>query len=155
MIQIRPVAKKDVPSIKRIMRETIEFSKDDQTTCAECLDAYFAHEPFYAFACAEENNKLLGFICYDKASIAKNVYELYWIVVAEKARGKGIARMLDDYFVKAAKRRGARILFTETESAVQYAKARCFYKSCGYKEMARVKDFYDDGNDKIIYGKRL
>lgn len=152
-IRIRPVTPEDTPRLKAIMLETHEFSKDDFSTCVECLEAYFNREPSYAFVCAEDSRGIVGFICYDKAPIAKDVYELYWIVVAPGARRSGIAKMLDDYFVETTMQLGARMLFAETESIPKYATARGFYERCGYKEMARIKDFYDSGNDKVIYGK--
>jgi len=154
-IRIRKASRKDSAAIKRILKTTPEFNKGDFSVCMECLDSYYNRVPSYAFVCAESGSRMLGFICYDRAEIADDVFELYWVVVAKEARRMGVAKMLHDYFIKYAKGKGARAVFVETESESAYGKAQEFYKRCGYTEEARVKDFYGIGNDKIIYGLRL
>ncbi len=154
-MKIRPVAKKDVSQLKRIIKETPEFDKGDISTCFECLEAYLGGDKTYYFDCAEDNGELSGFVCYGWDTIAKGVLEFYWITVDKKKRREGIARLLQLHVEKEAKKKKSRIIFAETESDDAYANTRKFYKSCGYVEKARVKDFYSAGNDKIIYGKAV
>ena len=51
------------------------------------------------------------------------------------------------------KRRVALII--ETSSLDEYAPARGLYRKLGYEEEARLRDFYDAGDDKIVFCKRL
>jgi len=154
-ICIRKVTASDARAIKNILKITPEFNKGDYLTCMECLDAYYDGLPNYAFICAEEAGHIIGFICFDKCEIAKDVYEVYWIVVTEESRRKGVAKILHDSFLDFVRRKHARAVFIETESCQAYASAQRFYEKCGYKEVARVKDFYDIGNDKVIYGLHI
>ena len=48
-----------------------------------------------------------------------------------------------------------RLLLLETSSLPSYDLTRRFYVKHGYYTAATVKDFYADGHDKVIYGKRL
>ena len=43
----------------------------------------------------------------------------------------------------------------ETSGRPSYEGARVFYEREGYRETARVPDFYGSGDDKVIYVKRL
>ena len=43
----------------------------------------------------------------------------------------------------------------ETSSRPPYAPARAFYRRCGYEVDAVLKDYYDDGDDKVIFAKAL
>jgi ribosomal protein S18 acetylase RimI-like enzyme len=52
------------------------------------------------------------------------------------------------------RRRGGLLVLVETASKESYARTRRFYESLGYNEIARIRDYYRIGDDKIIYGKR-
>jgi hypothetical protein len=43
----------------------------------------------------------------------------------------------------------------ETSSKPGYEKTNLFYQRIGYKEAARIIDFYMIGDDQIIYEKRF
>jgi ribosomal protein S18 acetylase RimI-like enzyme len=43
----------------------------------------------------------------------------------------------------------------ETSSQPSYHPTRAFYRRRGYDEVARVKDFYSDGDDRVIFAKRI
>ncbi len=152
---IRAVVQEDLPQIHGMLAGTPEFDEGDISTCIECVTAYLNGDKTYTFLCAENEERVLGFICFGQDTIAENIFEVYWILVAKGCRRKGVAKMLNNYVEEEARRQGARMVFTETESELNYAKARGFYESCGYIEKARVANFYRDGNDKVIYGKSV
>jgi ribosomal protein S18 acetylase RimI-like enzyme len=52
-------------------------------------------------------------------------------------------------------RADARLVLIETSSSEPYAPTRAFYKARGYREVARVPDFYLDGDDRVILARRL
>jgi ribosomal protein S18 acetylase RimI-like enzyme len=47
----------------------------------------------------------------------------------------------------------ARILLVETSGNDEYAGTRHFYTAIGYKQVAMIPEFYQKGEDKIIYLK--
>ena len=149
---IRPLVASDKTDAMMLASSTPEFDEGDIITFKDCLYAYLEGDKTYYFDCAHDGS-LRGFACYGWDSIAKGVMEVYWIVVAPESRRKGIARRLQESMESEARRRGSRVIFAETESVEAYANTRKFYEGCGYKETARVKDFYDKGNDKVIYRK--
>jgi ribosomal protein S18 acetylase RimI-like enzyme len=50
---------------------------------------------------------------------------------------------------------GARLLLMETSGLASFERQRTFYRKCGYHEEARIRDFYQVGEDKIAFRKTL
>ena len=50
---------------------------------------------------------------------------------------------------------GGVMMIAETSTRPDYAPARKFYLSQGYKLLAELPDWHDDGDGLAIYGKRL
>lgn len=51
--------------------------------------------------------------------------------------------------------RGGRLLLVETSGLPGFAGTRAFYACQGYAEEARIRDFYQAGEDKIVFCKLL
>ncbi len=50
---------------------------------------------------------------------------------------------------------GQRLLLVETSGLPRFEKTRAFYKKLGYNEEARIREFYQAGEDKIIFCKAI
>ncbi len=72
---------------------------------------------------------------------------------AEQRRGTGAA--LVAAVEREAAARGARLILVETSGLPDFDGTRAFYRRCGYREEARIRDFYRDGEDKVVFRKRL
>jgi len=48
-----------------------------------------------------------------------------------------------------------RILIVETSGLESFGATRAFYRKNGYDEEARIRDFYNPGEDKIVFRKVL
>ena len=49
----------------------------------------------------------------------------------------------------------ARILIVETLGTDEFLQTREFYLKNGFDEEARIRDFYEDGGDKVVFWKRV
>jgi ribosomal protein S18 acetylase RimI-like enzyme len=98
---------------------------------------------------------IVGYACYGSAPMADRVYDLYWIGVDPSHQGHHIGRALLRAVEQAVQAAQGRMLVAETGGKPSYAPTRAFYARTGFTEWARVADYYRDGDDKIIYGKRL
>jgi ribosomal protein S18 acetylase RimI-like enzyme len=109
----------------------------------------------YYFLVAESGGEVLGYTCFGPIPGARRRYDLYWIAVAQESKGMGVGRALiqrTEERIQAAD--GAKI-YVETSSRPPYAPARSFYRRCGYQQEAALRDYYDDGDDKVIFVKAL
>ena len=47
------------------------------------------------------------------------------------------------------------MLLIETSSLPRFAATHAFYGKHGYTKVARIPDFYADGDSKVIFAKRI
>lgn len=71
----------------------------------------------------------------------------------QQGRGRGSALLRQVEQLLAA--RGGRLLLAETSGQPEFAGARSFYERCGYQSEGQIRDFYADGDHKIIFRKVL
>jgi ribosomal protein S18 acetylase RimI-like enzyme len=104
---------------------------------------------------AEHDGELSGFVCYGPTPASDATYDLYWIAVRRDLQGHGVGRALLAYVEDAVRRDGGRLLVIETSGGEHYGATRAFYERVGYHEVARVRDFYDVGEDRLVLVRRL
>jgi len=98
---------------------------------------------------------LAGYACFGPTPGTADSFDLYWIAVAPHAQGRGLGGAILARAEAEMAARGARGIYVETSSRGQYLPTRGFYEKHGYVACARLKGFYQAGDDKIIYNKRL
>ncbi len=103
----------------------------------------------------DDEDQLLGYACFGPTPSTEGTYDLYWLAVDPAAQGCGTGRALVREVERSLVGRHARLLAVETSSREGYAQTREFYARCGYLEAARVRDFYDPADDRIILTTRL
>ena len=109
----------------------------------------------YHFLFAEDYREVLGYTCFGNIPCTIARFDIYWLVVHKKFQGLGIGkRLLRKTESEIARMDGKRI-YIETSSRVVYEAARLFYRHCGYSEEAILKNFYAQGDDKVIYVKQI
>jgi ribosomal protein S18 acetylase RimI-like enzyme len=109
----------------------------------------------YHFLLAEADGEAVGYACFGPVPGARRRYDLYWIAVAEDAKGLGVgSRLMATAEARVYASGGVRI-YVETSSRPPYVPARAFYRKCGYLVDAVLADYYDDGDDKVIFVKDL
>jgi len=55
----------------------------------------------------------------------------------------------------ALRERGARLVIVDTSGTDGFADTRAFYAALSYGEEARIRDFWDAGDDKVTFRKAL
>ncbi len=156
-LQIVPGIKPDhVAAIGEIVSSTGFFSKEEVDIALELAEAAVTRgdESGYLFLTAFAGGKLAAYTCYGPISGTQQRYDLYWIAVHESWRGKHVGRILLQATEEEIWRRGGRAIYAETSGRALYEPTRGFYISNGYEAEARLKDFYADGDDKVIFVKR-
>jgi ribosomal protein S18 acetylase RimI-like enzyme len=88
-------------------------------------------------------------------TMAQGVMNLLFVGVDPVARRLGLGKSLLEVFEESARAAESRLAVIETASDSMFAPAWAMYLGAGYDEEARVRDFYDDGLDKLVFRKRL
>ena len=157
-MKIRRITKKDRPALKTILQAQKHFKLSEIEIALEIIDVALTqlNQGDYSIRIAEEEDgEILGYVCYGKAPLTDAVYDLYWIVVHPVFWNQGAGTFLLRDAEKDLTRRQARLLLIETSSLPPYESPRAFYLKHGYKEIARVADYYAVGDHKLIFGKTL
>jgi len=103
----------------------------------------------------EDAGAVAGYACFGMTPMTKGTWDLYWIAVDPDRQRGGIGRALLEAAEDAVRAEGGRMLLVETAGKASYAATREMYAACGYCEVARVPDFYEPGDDKVIYARVL
>jgi ribosomal protein S18 acetylase RimI-like enzyme len=110
----------------------------------------------YAFVVYRtDNGSVEGYACFGPHSLTQGTYDLYWIAVDREARGQGIGRALLSYVEDEVRVQGGRLLLIETSDTPAYAAARALYESGGYHIEATICDFYEPGDNLLIFAKAI
>ena len=133
------------------------FRPDEVDVALEVFDG-FCDAPgkdYWAVGAMSESDELAGFALYGPTPCTVDTWDLYWIAVHPSFHGSGVGRGLMERAESHMRSAGARLCAIETSSRDDYSATRHFYVACGYEEVARIADFYDDGDARVTYTKRF
>ncbi|MDQ3032616.1 MAG: GNAT family N-acetyltransferase [Myxococcota bacterium] len=152
--ELRP---EDRDAIEQIVRGVAVFRADEIEVAMELVDAGLSEDDLgYQFAIAEDDDdRVIGYACWGLAPMTDATYDLYWIAVDVTLHRSGVGRALLAACEEDVRAREGRLLLIETEGTDAYEPTRRFYLRAGYPEIARVRDYYREGADKVMYGRRL
>jgi len=158
--RIRPVKMRDRSRIEEMVVSSDRFNQEEIATALELVDEALerGEKSGYLIVVLEvgkEHPPVKGYACYGPTPLTQGAYDLYWIVTDPAVQGKGFGRRLLEYVERDIVRRGGRMLLIETSSQESYGTTIRFYKRNGYERVARIKDFYRIGDDKLVFSKGL
>ena len=154
-IEIRRCLPRDRQAVLSFLADTGFFRPDEIGIAREVLDAALAEgtKGHYQSFVACVNHDTVGWICYGPTPCTLGTFDIYWIGVAPASQGRGIGRALTVFAEQAISQRGGRLLVIETSSRETYRSTRQFYEAMGYREAARIAEFYGPGDHKVVLVK--
>lgn len=154
---IRKLLQEDRDKIKDILIDTNNFNDEEIKIAIELIDIYLKdkEQKDYEIFADEEDNLLNGYVCIGPRPLTTGTYDLYWIAVNPKVQSKGIGSGLIKFVENYLRKKKGRLILIETSGKDSYEKERKFYEKNLYKELVNIKDFYNEGDSLIVYGKYL
>ena len=149
---IRPVKSEDLPALKIAIvandlfpPEMLDDMMLDYFNNPDSQDIWFTYE--------QDKPVAVGYCAPEK--MTEGTWNLYLIAVHPQHQGLGYGTSMMNYIEQILGDRGERILLVETSGLDGFEKTRSFYRRCGYEEEARIREFYQAGEDKIVFRKSL
>lgn len=151
------VLQKDIDSVRSIAEGTGFFNEEEVDVAVELVEERLNKgiKSGYHFLFAEINKTLVGYTSYGKIACTDASYDLYWIIVNKDCQGFNIGKRLLKESEEKIKKLGGKRIYVETSSREQYVPTRQFYLKQHYIEEAVLKDFYKEGDSKVIYLKTI
>jgi len=144
----------DVIEIKNIIESTGFFYDYEIPVAIELVNEALIkgqEKSEYFFQFIEADGKIASYLCYGHIPCTVGSYGLYWIATHNNYRGKGMGKLILEKTHETIKNRNGRMIIAETSGTQKYISTRKFYENNGYKAEAIIKDFYQTGDDKIMY----
>ena len=157
-MKIRSLARKDKAGLLSLLIKTKAFTSKEIDVAMELIDIVLKDkkQKDYTIYCAvNDEDKLLGYICYGLSPMTEGTFDLYWIAVDPDLQDQGVGSLLIDFLEGEVRKIQGRMALAETASIGEYEKTQRFYLHKGFEAVARVADYYYPGNDRITFCKRL
>jgi GNAT superfamily N-acetyltransferase len=147
---------RDKGPVLGLVRATGFFTPAEVAVAEELIDIYLERpdqKDYDVVVVDNEAGAPAGYMTWGPTPLAEDAYDLYWMAVAPSEQGKGRGKELVRWLEAEVGRRNGRVVVIETSSQPKYHGTRQFYIDLGYKEVARIPDFYRAGDDRVIYAK--
>ena len=154
---IRPAQPSDTPELVAIAAASEVFKPLEIVALREVLDDFHSQMRAFGHRCAvlEEDGGSAGFVYYAPADMTEGTWYVYWIAVRRGIQARGLGGALLHHAEDGARAERGRLMLIETSSLPRYELTRRFYLKHGYELAASVADFYADGDDLVVFRKRL
>lgn len=152
-MQIRPTEVSDIPNLKSVLDETGLFPSE---MLAEMLRGFLSDDlsEDLWLSCLEEG-QAIGFCYAVPETMTDGTWNMLAIAVLPSRQGAGIGGAIVRQLEDELRKHGQRLLIVDTSGRDEFAPTRGFYRKNGYREEARIRDFWAAGDDKIVFSKSL
>lgn len=153
---LRPTTPADTDALVSLAEETGVFKPLEIEALREVLDDYHAVNHTYGHrAVTWDTGSPDGFAYFAPTAMTDRTWELWWIAVEPGRQGQGLGGKLLEFVESEVRAAGGRILLIETSSLPHYLPTRNFYLKHGYEQSGGIPDFYADGDDKVVFSKKM
>jgi GNAT superfamily N-acetyltransferase len=147
----------DVEAVRDIVVSTGFFRDDEVPVAVSLVEERLktGKASGYEFIFLEMDGKPVAYSCFGMIPCSLLSYDLYWIVTHNDYRGKGLGSILLKETEDQIAKLGGKSVYVETSSKEYYLPTQRFYQKNAYDLKARFEDFYDVGDDKLVYVKKV
>ncbi len=149
---IQPLRKEQLGKIKEIINSTELFPSElIDTMTAD----YFQENTNQEIWLTYNNPEPLGILYCAPERMTDGTYNALLLAIDKKHQGKGIGGALMHHLEQQLISDGHRLLLVETSGQADFEQTRQFYLKSGYEIVARIPEYYEAGDDKIVFFKIL
>jgi ribosomal protein S18 acetylase RimI-like enzyme len=154
---IRTLSSDDTEAVFALVVAAGLFTLEEAPLLVQMLEGYedAARDEGHVGIVDEGPDGLSGVAYYRPRPVTDRVWDLTMIAVRPDLQGHGRGRALLAHVEDDLRARGQRLLTVDTSGTAQYDRTRDFYRHCGYAQEARIRDYWQDGDDLVVFTKRI
>jgi ribosomal protein S18 acetylase RimI-like enzyme len=153
---IRSICPDDTDALIALADSIELFSADELEELGQMLtDSLSKDGDTHPFWITDDDDGLVGLAYCEPERMTHGTWNLQLIAVhpTHQRQGRGAKLLL--FVEQTLVNRDARVLLVETMGTPDFEHVRAFYRKNRYDEEARIRDFYAEGADKIVFRKAL
>ena len=157
-MKIRPLQPEDRSRVEAIIRSADNFHPADIRIAIELIDDAISKNEasdYIVHVLEDAEGRVQAYVCFGQNPLTDHTFDFYWMVIDRELQGRGMGLMLFQYVETQVRERGGKLLMCETSSLETYDRVVRMYEKLGYQSVGRIKNFYREGDDKLIYVKEL
>jgi ribosomal protein S18 acetylase RimI-like enzyme len=150
---IRKVITQDIDALKQIVAQNKLFEPELLNDMLS--DFLFNEASSDVWFTLLENNVPVAFAYCIAEKLTQGTYNILAVAVHKNLQGKGVGKKLISHIEQYLYEQKARIIIIESSGNDEYSAAKTFYYKIGYKQVATINEFWAEGEDKVIFLKKL
>ena len=153
MNKIRKIEKDDIGALKSVL-DSIDLFPSEMLE--DMMSGYFSDTDTGEFWFTYDKEGVPISLAYcAPEKLTEGTYNLLAIGIRADLQGNGIGSAMMDHIEDYLKAEGKRILLVETSGTSDFELTRAFYLKKEYTLEATIRDFWAEGDDKVIFWKKL
>jgi len=153
---IRPATREDSQAVANIAVESGLFSPHDVGIVTAMMTAYFTANSDEGHLCLiDEDDETQAVAYVEPAPAADRTWYLTMIAARLRRQGEDCGAALIQHVEDHLRARDQRLLLVQTSGLAAFERTRAFYDGCCYEREARVRDYYEPGDDMVLFRKAL
>jgi ribosomal protein S18 acetylase RimI-like enzyme len=143
--------------ILTVIQQIDLFTEEEIEFMTGLVDSFLnnSQEEGHYWVVSKEQEEVNAVAYYAPETFAHEVYNLYFIGVNPTEQGKGIGSNMIKFIENHLQNLNQRMLLVETSSLPKFEKTRQFYQKQGFTKEAVIREYYKEGDDKIVFWKKL
>ncbi|WP_300037256.1 GNAT family N-acetyltransferase [uncultured Roseobacter sp.] len=149
---VKPTTRGDIPALQAVLDQTGLFPGDMLPDMA--APALTGQSPALWLTC-HLGGAPVGLSYTVPEAFADGTWNMLALAVRPDLQCRGLGSALVAAAEQHLRAGNQRLLIVDTSGTAAFARARQFYARQGYKEAARIRDFWAAGDDKVTFRKAL
>ncbi len=157
-MKIRPIGERDREAIRGLVAGTGTFASREVEEAMELVDEALARpgdDEYRPFVLEAEDGTLAAYACFGRNPMTIATYDIDWLAVRADRTGKGYGRRILAFVEDEVRRLEGRLLVFETSSHESGGGTGALCLESGFSLAARLPDFFDAGDDLLVYVKAV
>jgi ribosomal protein S18 acetylase RimI-like enzyme len=152
-VKIRPTEVDDIPALQLVLDETELFPS---AMLPDMLSGFLSGgESQDIWLTCDVGGKAIGFCYAAPEQLTDGTWNMLAIAVHPTQQGRGHGGATIRRLEALLHDKGHRVLIADTSGKDEFAPTRGFYRKSGYSEEARIRHFWAEGDDKVVFWKLI